>query len=215
MMKKIRRVKYLNLSPVKMYWDDLLEIHERIIIDRDVTISSGEYEYENINELKENHAKDFIEKVEISGRGKKYSNNINVDIKPEKVTISHDSASIETAAIVKELISNNSPWYMYNPDSIIWKTTSMSLGFLSPLLVTILLKPIANISLKLLLIVIGFAIMAWSFKEEPILGRTKIYSSIRKDKLTFWERNKEQILQQLLIGIILLVIGYVVGHFTK
>ena len=112
-MKKVKKRTTNFMPPVKMYWDELEEIYESMKKDRSATIESEGYEYDDLNELKSNTSKIFINKIKISARGKAFSNEISISITPSFVII-HQEESTETAARIKEILKKNSPWYMYS-----------------------------------------------------------------------------------------------------
>ena len=64
-MKKVKKRTTNFMPPVKMYWDELEEIYESMKKDRSATIESEGYEYDDLNELKSNTSKIFINKIKI------------------------------------------------------------------------------------------------------------------------------------------------------
>ena len=207
-MKKIPNNESIKLSPVKMYWDDLQEINERIMKGREIEVESGEHKYESLEELKEKTKKNYISQVKITGRSEKFNNYINVNIEPGEVWIHQDSESTETAAKVRELLTNNSPWYMYSLNSPGWCMLKGVLGWIPIFTFPFFSLRIKNIYLSLIMFLIGVGILLWTFKYEPILGRSKIFTCLRKDNLNFWERNKDQLLRELIIALIAGIIGF-------
>lgn len=216
-MKKIPNInKLIRLSPIKMYWDDLQEIEERIQNGRIIEIESGKYKYESLEELRLETKKSYINRVKITGLDKeKYHNRISVDIDPSGVWIYQDSESTETAAKVKELIKSNSPWYMYSPLSPSWYVITAMFGWAPIWIMSFISFQIENIYLDIIMILIGVATGFWAIKNEPILGSSKIFTSLKKDKINFWERNKDELLRESLIVIITSFVSFLIGYFIK
>lgn len=211
-MKKISNNEPMILSPVKMYWDDLKEIHDRMETGRELQVKSGEYSYSSLEELKEKTKKNHINEIEFTARSEHFNNRISVDIEPGRIWIYQDSESTETAAKVKELLTKNSPWYMYSPDSPAWHMLTGAIGWIPLIIFFTLSSNVESVYLRLVMPFIGVGIILWTFKNSPILGRSKIFISLRKDKLTFWERNKEQFLRDLIIALISGFIFFLLGY---
>lgn len=212
-MKRISNNETIVLSPVKMYWDDLQEVEERIKNGREVEIESGGYQYRDLNELKDKTKKTYINQVKISGRDRqKFNNSISIKIDPDKVWIHQDSESTETAAKVKDLLSKCSPWYLYSPISPVWHILFATLSWI-PILLVILAYKNKNIYLILIILLVGIPTILWTLKYEPILGRSKIFVSLKKDEFNFWERNKDEILKGIVINSIVGMVGFLIGYF--
>ncbi len=207
-MKKIHNNSPIKLSPVKIYWDDLEEIYNRIQKGRNIEIESGEYKYSDLKELKEKTKKIYINQIKLTGRSDNFDNYIHVNISSGGVCICQEVESTETAAKIKEILKKNSPWYMYSPNSPAWYIIT---GALISSIFSLGLK-IENIRLSMVAIMIGFVIMLWAFKNEPILGGTKIFTCLRKDNLSFLERNKDELLKSLIIVLIVGIVNFLFGY---
>lgn len=211
-MRKIHNSDSRVIPPVKIYWDDLQEICDRVKVGRKIRIESGGYEYENLEELKAKTKKTYIRQIQISGYGDSFKDQIIVCIAPNQVLIYEAEGSTETAAKIKELLQARSPWYMYYSYSVAWGFFSVIISWGGSLLLAFLAFRIQNVFEKLAIYITGVVIVLWSFKTVPILGRTKVFTYIKKDRMGFWESNKEDIYKDLIVGGVLFVLGYVTGN---
>lgn len=211
-MKKIQNYKSTTLSPIKIYWDELEEIHSRMANGREIKITSQNYEYKSLNELKEKNKKGYIEEIQIVAHGKSFSgNDITLQIEPGKIWLFESGESTETAAKIREILKGSSPWFMSN--SFIWKVIGMFFWSSFMTFIIELYKIKVDILLILFCIAIEILFFALMLKDKPLLGKGIIYLSLKKDHVSFWELHKGQIYVNTFSGITGTTIGFLLGYF--
>jgi hypothetical protein len=198
-MERIRNSISKELPPLRLYLDDVRELHEFVRESaEEVTLSAGGYRLENSDELRQ-LPRSCIHDLQVSA----YRPYINVRLTKVSAEVYVGSGDVEAEGIAARLeaILLNARAKVYLLPSYFWP----GLIAAAPFWVGVFLKSLAVSAVGIALLVAWLALLAIDFRFRTMSYCTVI-PVVRKDEANFWKRNKDHI--------VLLVIGAIIGSFV-
>lgn len=214
-MKLIPKNEIVYIPPVVLYWDDVENIKN--IIERNelkiTHITSGEYEYHTLQELREAMKDANVDNLHIMAVDSVYKKHISINIEKAEVSLSTGDESIGMCLEIRELLRCRSPWWNYTSHKSYW---GMLCGAI-PIVMSVAVGGCAVLIFKnyteaiILAVVVFFLTSYIFFKGSPIIGGSKISPKLRVEKKSFWQTNRDQLIVQLIV----LMLGLIIGWFFK
>ena len=207
-MKKIQDSITKKLKPIKIYLEELSELHSFLleISNDNVEIQACGYELENFEELK-NLQKDEIHDLKFTCK----SPYLSIDFSSNSARVYCGKGDIASEGIVSRIynILKHSQIKRLNLLDHWW------IGFFVglPLTVGIVITNIDVVLIGALLILIQFVILAYEYQISVNKYSTLILKS-KKEKTSFWKRNKDQVIL-LLVGAFLGAIITIILNVIK
>lgn len=204
-MRKLSKRLRDRLPSVKLYADDLQRLKEILSEAGDaVTVKTSDYEFDTLEELK-NIGK-FVREIDLETD----KTRVWVWIKKDGVSLSSasDVTSRGLLAEVKAFLLSRRRWgtrVFSSPFSVALGATLMTGSGNAATL-----DSAEKVVLPILLVAaLGAFLVVMGFGDFP---RTIIFTTRRSERPSVWERNKDQLLLQVVSGVISLVVGLVVGY---
>ena len=210
-MKRVRQSGTRYIPPVRLYWEDVEELAKLVAPDGDVKVVSGDFEYESLDELQRANAGKSISSLRLSRCG---GTGVSIDIEKSGVWVFGYGPDLPEAAQVVMFLRERSAWYLWSSRGRWWAWLWYVCGCLTMLLLGAVLVALtdADKSLSesefwsLTALALG---VPWLFlgRDHLVIG-SKIFAVRSTETTSFWERNRDYLIRDLIVVTIGAVVGY-------
>jgi len=221
-MKRIEKDISVEMPPVRLYFDELQQLVDAASVGGTISLRHGDFVYDSLAELKQHVSVDSLQDlyVHVRVRDEEWSN-LHIKIDRDAASVRGDGALKERTAACALALAEKSPWYSWYPvrspggwNSAVFLLALTALGvwywycfYLTPEW-GVGISTAAYWLLQLPVFVLMFS------KNDTFIGISRIYLHTRNSKLSFWQRNKDDILKDVVKLVVGAVLGYVLARLT-
>lgn len=218
-MRRISDTSSRHLPPVRIFRDDLEELVSQLRSEgAECKVIYKQTEYDSLDEFLEHIKRDYVRSLTLEVSGPSWPYGMTVSLEPDEVTIHTPNQNPAVAALIADSLRSRVPWYSWRPSGNWWYGLQGALSFVLVAATIVTLPTFLSADSVWSFPLVGFvsaALILLAFRGRVWLGATRVYLVEADSRMSFWKRNRDQLIVATISSAVSGFVGFVLGRITS